>query len=72
MSAAWPRIWGASAMNSASTEPAAARLAASASWDAEADDALVCLAVRQETHDVKTFVLSPLSPGASPTRRASS
>lgn len=49
-------------MNSASTEPAAARLAASASWDAEADDALVCLAVRQETHDVKTFVLAPAEP----------
>lgn len=46
----------------ASTEPAAARLAASASWDAEADDALVCLAVRQETHDVKTFVLAPAEP----------
>jgi hypothetical protein len=29
-------------------EPAAARLAASSPWDAEADDTLVCLAVRQE------------------------
>jgi len=46
----------------ASTEPAAARLAATASWDAEADDTLVCLAVRNETHDVKTFVLSPPEP----------
>ncbi|MFJ7440567.1 2Fe-2S iron-sulfur cluster-binding protein [Methylorubrum thiocyanatum] len=46
----------------ASTEPAAARLAASAPWDAEADDALVCLAVRDETHDVKTFVLAPKAP----------
>ncbi|SFK92922.1 hybrid-cluster NAD(P)-dependent oxidoreductase [Methylorubrum salsuginis] len=45
-----------------SSEPAAARLAASAPWDAEADDALVCLAVRDETHDVKTFVLSPREP----------
>ncbi|MGF3026629.1 2Fe-2S iron-sulfur cluster-binding protein [Methylobacterium aquaticum] len=44
------------------TEPAAARLAATASWDAEADDALVCLAVRQETHDVKTFVLAAPEP----------
>ncbi|AWN48703.1 hybrid-cluster NAD(P)-dependent oxidoreductase [Methylobacterium terrae] len=51
-------------MNSvpASTEPAASRLAATASWDAEADDALVCLAVRDETHDVKTFVLAPSGP----------
>ena len=39
-------------------EQAAARLAASTPWDAEADDTLVCLAVRQETHDVKTFVLA--------------
>ncbi len=46
----------------ASAEPAAARLAASAPWDAEADDALVCLAVRDETHDVKTFVLAPRAP----------
>ncbi len=43
-------------------EPAAARLAATASWDAEADDALVCLAVREETHDVKTFVLGSAEP----------
>ncbi|MFH6787098.1 MULTISPECIES: hybrid-cluster NAD(P)-dependent oxidoreductase [Methylobacterium] len=46
----------------ASTEPAATRLAATASWDAEADDALVCLAVRDETHDVKTFVLGTPEP----------
>ncbi|HJE22776.1 MAG TPA: hybrid-cluster NAD(P)-dependent oxidoreductase [Methylorubrum populi] len=45
-----------------SAEPAAARLAASAPWDAEADDALVCLAVRDETHDVKTFVLAAKEP----------
>ena len=43
-------------------EPAAARLAATAPWDAEADDALTCLAVRDETHDVKTFVLAPREP----------
>ena len=49
-------------MTSASSEPAARRLAASAPWDAEADDRLVCLAVRDETHDVKTFVLSPREP----------
>lgn len=46
----------------ASTEPAAARLAATAPWDAEADDALICLAVREETHDVKTFVLGSQEP----------
>lgn len=46
----------------ASAEPAARRLAATAPWDAEADDALVCLAVRDETHDVKTFVLAPKEP----------
>lgn len=46
----------------ASVEPAAARLAVSAPWDAEADDALVCLAVRDETHDVKTFVLASPEP----------
>ncbi|SFU81116.1 Ferredoxin-NADP reductase [Methylobacterium sp. 174MFSha1.1] len=44
------------------SEPAAARLAAAAPWDAEADDTLVCLAVRQETHDVKTFVLAAPEP----------
>ena len=31
-------------------------------WDSEADDALICQAVRQETHDVKTFVLRPVIP----------
>lgn len=36
---------------------------ASAHWDSEADDTLVCRAVRQETHDVKTFVLTPVVPG---------
>ncbi|WP_244630875.1 hybrid-cluster NAD(P)-dependent oxidoreductase [Aureimonas sp. ME7] len=36
---------------------------AEALWDCEADDTLVCRAVRQETHDVKTFVLAPSTPG---------
>ncbi|GAB0114345.1 FAD-binding oxidoreductase [Acidisoma sp. C75] len=36
--------------------------AADVAWDAEADDVLVCRAVRQETHDVKTFVFSGRSP----------
>lgn len=36
---------------------------ASPPWDSEADDTLVCRAVRQETHDVKTFVLTPVTPG---------
>ncbi len=51
-----------SASHPAASEPAAARLSATASWDAEADDALVCLAVRQETHDVKSFVLGAPEP----------
>ena len=46
----------------ASTEPAAARLAASAPWDAAAAGRLVCLAVRDATHDVKTVVLTPKEP----------
>ncbi|WP_279357712.1 hybrid-cluster NAD(P)-dependent oxidoreductase [Methylobacterium indicum] len=46
----------------ASLDPAAALLAAATAWDAEADDTLVCLAVRQETHDVKTFVLAAPEP----------
>ncbi len=28
-------------------------------WDPEEDDILVCRAVREETHDVKTFVFAP-------------
>ena len=36
---------------------------ASNAWDSEEDDTLVCRAVRQETHDVKTFVLTPATPG---------
>ncbi|WP_020186976.1 hybrid-cluster NAD(P)-dependent oxidoreductase [Methylopila sp. 73B] len=43
-------------------EPAAVRLDAPAAWDAEADDALVCRAVRAETHDVKTFVFAAREP----------
>jgi ferredoxin-NADP reductase len=31
-------------------------------WNAEEDDVLVCRAVRQETHDVRTFVFSGRSP----------
>lgn len=36
--------------------------AGNAWWDAEVDDTLVCREVRQETHDVKTFVFSPPQP----------
>ena len=43
-------------------EPADARLAGATAWDAEADDVLVCRALRDETHDVRTFVLSPRTP----------
>lgn len=32
------------------------------SWDGDRDDTLVCRAVRQETHDVKTFVFSAPAP----------
>jgi ferredoxin-NADP reductase len=31
-------------------------------WDPERDDVLICRQVRQETHDVKTFVLEPRTP----------
>ena len=31
-------------------------------WDAERDDTLTCVAVRQETHDVSTFVFAPTEP----------
>ncbi|WP_376961493.1 FAD-binding oxidoreductase [Azospirillum sp. A26] len=31
-------------------------------WDPEIDDTLVCRAVRDETHDVKTFVFAPRQP----------
>jgi ferredoxin-NADP reductase len=43
-------------------EPAALRLSGADLWSSEADDALICRAVRDETHDVKTFVLSPRIP----------
>lgn len=33
-----------------------------ATWDGDRDDTLVCRAVRQETHDVKTFVFSAPEP----------
>jgi ferredoxin-NADP reductase len=33
-----------------------------AAWDGDRDDTLVCRAVRQETHDVKTFVFSAPEP----------
>ena len=44
------------------SEAAAALFGATAPWDAEADDVLVCRAVRRETHDVATFLLAPRSP----------
>ncbi|HEY0033958.1 MAG TPA: hypothetical protein VGB81_11895, partial [Devosia sp.] len=34
-----------------------------APWDNELSDILVCQSVREETPDVKTFVLKPLVPG---------
>ena len=33
-------------------------------WDSGDDDLLVCRQVRQETHDVRTFVFSPARPGS--------
>jgi len=33
-----------------------------APWDPETDDTLVCVATRDETHDVRTFVLSAVEP----------
>ena len=46
-----------------SPDPAAARLAPSLpEWNPEADDALIVRAIRDETPDVKTFVLAPRSP----------
>jgi ferredoxin-NADP reductase len=32
-------------------------------WDADEDDVLVCCQVRQETHDVKSFLFRPRRPG---------
>ncbi|QIB33355.1 hybrid-cluster NAD(P)-dependent oxidoreductase [Ancylobacter pratisalsi] len=52
-----------SSPRSASPEPAAARLAgALPAWNPELDDTLVVRAVREETPDVKTFVLAPEKP----------
>lgn len=31
-------------------------------WDGDRDDTLLCRAVRQETHDVRTFVFSAPAP----------
>ena len=36
--------------------------AASPTWNPELDDALVVRRIRQETADVKTFVLAPAAP----------
>lgn len=43
-------------------EAAAALLAADTIWTGELDDTLICRAVREETADVKTFVLAPRLP----------
>ncbi|MDR6952134.1 ferredoxin-NADP reductase [Ancylobacter sp. 3268] len=46
-----------------SPDPAALRLApALPEWNPDADDALIVRAIRDETPDVKTFVLAPRSP----------
>ncbi len=45
-----------------SAEPASERLTAPGAWNAEADDVLVCRAVRQETPDVRTFVFGARTP----------
>lgn len=39
-----------------------AHLAALPDWDSQTDDVLVCRQVRQETHDVRTFVFSAREP----------
>ncbi len=31
-------------------------------WEAERDEALTCVAMRAETHDVSTFVFAPVTP----------
>ncbi|WP_244412768.1 hybrid-cluster NAD(P)-dependent oxidoreductase [Ancylobacter novellus] len=47
----------------ASPDPAALRLSgALPDWNPEADDALIVRAIREETPDVKTFVLAPKDP----------
>ncbi|AYH43902.1 hybrid-cluster NAD(P)-dependent oxidoreductase [Azoarcus sp. DN11] len=38
-------------------------LAVPSLWNAEDDDVLICCQVRQETHDVKSFILRPWRPG---------
>ncbi|NMG46074.1 2Fe-2S iron-sulfur cluster binding domain-containing protein [Aromatoleum toluvorans] len=38
-------------------------LAVPSLWNAEEDDVLICCQVRQETHDVKSFILRPRRPG---------
>lgn len=43
-------------------EPAHLRLSEPGVWNAEEDDVLVCRAVRDETHDVKTFVFGARTP----------
>lgn len=46
------------------SEAAARRLGAGLpAWNPDADDVLVVQAVREETHDVRTFVLAPRTPG---------
>jgi len=46
--------------------------AASPVWDPDADDALIVRRIRQETADVKTFVLAPAAPTRLLTRPGSS
>ena len=47
----------------ASPDPAALRLARNLpNWDPEVDDALIVREIRNETADVKTFVLAPVNP----------
>lgn len=47
----------------ASPDPAALRLSGNLpEWNPEADDALIVRAIREETPDVKTFVLAPKDP----------
>lgn len=49
--------------SAASPDPAASRLSGTLPvWNPEADDALVVREIRQETADVKTFVLAPRQP----------
>lgn len=43
-------------------DPVAERLGPLPAYDADRDEPLVCRQVRQETHDVRTFVFAPSSP----------